>query len=93
MLLVVLLVIRSNECGDAPNVAMHQMWRCPKCGDAPNVVMVFMFLKFSHGFLRFFMVLCFVSIMFCGPCWSGGPWVGLARGSDGPMGLVDFVGC
>ena len=66
-----------------------------------------MFLKFSHGFLRFFMVfmgLCFVSIMFCGPCWSGGPWVGLARGSggpvglvgrgsDGPIGLVDFVGC
>ena len=53
--------------------------------------MVFMFLKFSHGFLRFFMVfmgLCFVSIMFCGPCWSGGPWVGLARGSGGPVGLV-----
>ena len=51
-----------------------------------------------------FMGLCFVSIMFCGPCWSGGPWVGLARGSggpvglvgrgsDGPIGLVDFVGC
>ena len=53
--------------------------------------MVFMFLKFSHGFLRFFMVfmgLCFVSIMFCGPCWSRGPWVGLARGSGGPVGLV-----
>ena len=54
-----------------------------------------------------FMGLCFVSIMFCGPCWSVGPWVGLARGSggpvglwvcrargsDGPMGLVDFVCC
>ena len=54
-----------------------------------------MFLKFSHGFLRFFMVfmgLCFVSIMFCGPCWSGWPWVWLGRGSDGPMDLVDFVG-
>ena len=53
--------------------------------------MVYMFLKFSHGFLRFFMVfmgLRFVSIMFCGPCWSGGPWVGLARGSGGPVGLV-----
>ena len=58
-------------------------------------MMVFMFLKFSHGFLRFFMVfmgLCFVSIMFCGPCWSGWPWVWLGRGSDGPMDLVDFVG-
>ena len=26
--------------------------------------------------------------MFCGPCWSGGPGVGLARGSGGPVGLV-----
>ena len=71
--------------------------------------MVFMFLKFSHGFLRFFMV--FMGLCFVGPVglvgswvwWdrgSGGPvgLVGLwvrwwARGSVGPMGLVDFVGC
>ena len=81
-----------TKCGDTPNVLMHQIWRYTKYWDTPNVMMVFMFFKISHGFLRFFMVfmgLCFVSIMFCGPCWSGGPvglvgpWVWWAHGSGG----------
>ena len=54
-------------------------------------MMVFMFFKISHGFLRFFMV--FMGLCFVGPVGLVGLWVWLARGSDGPMGLVDFVGC
>ena len=36
---------------------------------------------------------CFVSIMSGGPMGLAGLWVWWASGSDGSMGLVDFVGC
>ena len=45
-----------------------------------------MFLKFPHGFSKVFH--SFHGSMFCGRCWSGGPWVGLARGSGDPVGLM-----
>ena len=52
--------------------------------------MVFLgFLWFS-----FFVGLCFVGpVGLVGPWVGFGPWVWWVRGSDGPMGLVDFVGC
>ena len=50
------------------------------------MVMVFMFLKLSHGFLRFFMV--FMGLCFVGPVGLVGLWVGLARGSGRPVCLV-----
>ena len=47
---------------------------------------VFMFFKISHGSLRFFMV--FMGLCFVGPVGLVGPWVGLACGSGGPVGLM-----
>ena len=54
-------------------------------------MMVFMFFKLFYGFLRFFTV--FMGLCFVGPVGLVVPWVGLACGSGGPLGLVGLWVC